>query len=140
MIRRVKPPFQGYWTAPGGKIEPGETPQQAACREVREETGLQPRDIELRMIASETGPEHYNWLLFLFRCSDFTGSTDFTGPAGVSREGEIAWIPLAELDTHSLPDIDRLLMQHTLRSGPAQLARIRYNDDGTVSSVQLSPL
>lgn len=31
----------GYWEFPGGKLEPGETPAAAACRECREETGLQ---------------------------------------------------------------------------------------------------
>lgn len=32
---------RGYWDMPKGKIDPGETPEQAALREVREETGLQ---------------------------------------------------------------------------------------------------
>ena len=32
-----------YWTLPGGAIEAGETPEEAAVREVKEETGLQAR-------------------------------------------------------------------------------------------------
>jgi acetyl-CoA carboxylase carboxyl transferase subunit beta len=40
LIRRAKPPRVGAWTLPGGHIEPGETPEQAALREVLEETGV----------------------------------------------------------------------------------------------------
>lgn len=32
-----------YWTLPGGGIEPSESPQEAAVREVKEETGLEAR-------------------------------------------------------------------------------------------------
>ena len=40
LIRRGKPPRQGEWSIPGGKQKLGETLQQAARREVKEETGL----------------------------------------------------------------------------------------------------
>ena len=36
----VNPPGQGYWSIPGGHVEPGETWQEAVEREVLEETGL----------------------------------------------------------------------------------------------------
>ena len=40
MILRGHEPGKGLWSIPGGRIEPGETDQQAVIREVREETGL----------------------------------------------------------------------------------------------------
>ena len=41
LIRRGHEPGMGLWSVPGGRIEPGETDQQAVVREVREETGLE---------------------------------------------------------------------------------------------------
>ena len=40
MVRRGKPPFLNSWSFPGGSLEPGETPVEAAQRELLEETGL----------------------------------------------------------------------------------------------------
>lgn len=40
VIRRAAEPARGSWSLPGGRVEPGETPAEAAAREVLEETGL----------------------------------------------------------------------------------------------------
>jgi ADP-ribose pyrophosphatase YjhB (NUDIX family) len=40
LIRRGHEPEAGRWSLPGGRVEPGESDQQAVVREVREETGL----------------------------------------------------------------------------------------------------
>ncbi|WP_119727435.1 NUDIX hydrolase [Thermomonospora amylolytica] len=40
VIRRGRPPGEGLWSIPGGRVEPGESDAEAVAREVREETGL----------------------------------------------------------------------------------------------------
>jgi 8-oxo-dGTP diphosphatase len=40
MVRRARPPGEGLWTIPGGRVEPGEDDAAALARELKEETGL----------------------------------------------------------------------------------------------------
>ena len=40
LILRGKEPAKGCWSLPGGRVEPGETHEEAVVREVAEETGL----------------------------------------------------------------------------------------------------
>ncbi len=47
LIRRGTEPLRGEWSIPGGTIEIGETIEEAVCRELREETGLEVQVLEL---------------------------------------------------------------------------------------------
>ena len=49
MIQRNQPPAMGFWSVPGGKLEPGESLAEACQREIKEETGL---DIEVKNIVA----------------------------------------------------------------------------------------
>ena len=54
LIRRKNPPFQGQYALPGGFVDYGETTEQAAARELREETNLV--TVELTLIGVYSDP------------------------------------------------------------------------------------
>ena len=55
LIRRKNPPFQGQYALPGGFVEYGETAEQAAARELAEETGLVATSLSLVGVYSDPG-------------------------------------------------------------------------------------
>jgi 8-oxo-dGTP pyrophosphatase MutT (NUDIX family) len=103
LLQRAKPPFPGLWVAPGGKIEPGESPAEGAVRELREETGLRARRAVLRGLLTETSPrEDWQWLIFAYVVRAFDGEL-----AGDHREGRLRWWPLRDRTGIPMPDADR---------------------------------
>ena len=46
LIKRKNEPFKGKWAFPGGFLNPDETAKEGALRELKEETGLETKDIQ----------------------------------------------------------------------------------------------
>ena len=59
VIQRGKPPGEGLWSLPGGKLEAHETLAQAVAREVREETGLVVEVGPLACVVERMGDDHH---------------------------------------------------------------------------------
>ena len=55
LVERERPPYRGQWAFPGGFVEPNETLEQAAAREMFEETGL--KDILLQQMYTFSAPD-----------------------------------------------------------------------------------
>lgn len=65
-------PYAGYWEFPGGKVEPGETPQAALARELAEEINIQVQDSAFLFEITHHYAHAYVRLLF-YRVSHWTG-------------------------------------------------------------------
>lgn len=62
LVRRGRPPLEGEWSLPGGRIEPGERAMEAGLRELREETGVEAEITGLVEVVDGIFPEarrHY---------------------------------------------------------------------------------
>lgn len=87
MVRRGRPPGEGLWSIPGGRVEPGEDDAAALARELREETGLDVAPGALAGTVERPGPDGVT-----YEIHDYTATV--TG--GVLRAGddaaEASWI------------------------------------------------
>ena len=110
----------------GGHIEPGETPYQAALREVQEESGLVPQALALRALVHVTMPEPPGVMLFVF-----VGEAP-EGTVRASVEGTPAWIPRDVIA--DLPLVEDLyeLLPRVLLPGDVIFGDYRFTDEGAV--------
>jgi 8-oxo-dGTP diphosphatase len=99
MMHRVKKAndiHEGKWNGLGGKLEPGESPEQCAIREVREESGLEIAAPRLRGLLLFADFKEDDWYVWVFTAQDFSGELID------SAEGRLAWIPDPDLPTLNL--------------------------------------
>lgn len=98
-------PMAGLWEFPGGKLQPGETPEFALCREIEEELGIQVRECCFTPIAfASHSYTDFHLLMPLYVCRMWKGII-------APREGQaVRWMKINDLYSLDMPEADMPLI------------------------------
>jgi 8-oxo-dGTP diphosphatase len=92
----------GKINAPGGRLEPGETPLEAAIRETREEVGITPLELSYAGLNLFQFTDDYSIHVDVFK------ATDFDGEATETDEAVPLWTPVDRIPYEKMWEDDRL--------------------------------
>ncbi|MBI2129811.1 NUDIX hydrolase [Candidatus Woesearchaeota archaeon] len=135
LIKRVKPPYMGYWAMVGGKLEFGEHVEEAAVREFYEETGIKTEFESIAGIASEIvySKNEKTGHFLIFVCRVKSGNKNFIE----TEEGNLKWFDLNNLDKEKIVPSDILMIQEfILKNKRVNVHKIKMVEDGDKYSVE----
>jgi len=102
LVKRGQEPSRGLWSIPGGLLELGETPEEAARREVMEETGIDVRverlfDVANHIIRDDQGKTRFHYVLL-----DYVARPLTTRVKAESDAAEARWVRFKDLSKYTL--------------------------------------
>jgi ADP-ribose pyrophosphatase YjhB (NUDIX family) len=102
LIRRGRAPMLGRWGLPGGAQELGETAEDAARRELLEETGLRVGALTLAGNVDSIDHDEAGRIRYHYTILDFAALWSGGEPQALSDATEVTWADLRDLEPYDL--------------------------------------
>ena len=141
MLHRVKKENdenRDKWIGIGGKFEYGETPEECATREIREETGLifAEKDLKARGIVTFVSDEWGTEYMFLFTASlsDVEGRPDEASVPAENPEGLLEWVTKEKVTDLPIWEGDRIFLRLLAENAPYFSLKLVYSGDRLAES------
>ncbi len=119
---------EGKWIGVGGRLEPGESPEECVCRETEEETGLVLDSYKMRGVLTFSSEGWEDECIFVFT------SNEFHGEERACDEGDLRWIDKESVKDLNLWEGDRLFLPKILDDAPFFSIKLSYKGDILVES------
>ena len=117
---------EGKWIGVGGHVEKGETIDQCAIREVKEETGY---DVHSLKCAGEVLfiDENLKMMMYVYEI------TDFSGEMIECNEGDLKWIPIKDIYDYPMWEGDKAFLPKLINHEPYFKMVVTYRHNVLVS-------
>ncbi|MCM3226466.1 MULTISPECIES: NUDIX hydrolase [Bacillaceae] len=134
----LKKPSKGWYSAPGGKMELGESVKETAVREFWEETGLTIHEPELRgtftFVIKKGEKVVHEWMMFTFFAEEYTGDL-----LEESQEGKLEWIDKKKIKDLPMAEGDRDIFAHMFNTDEPLFGTFVYTEDRQLLQSKLDP-
>ena len=123
-VKKEKDIHKDKWNGLGGKLEPAESPEECAVREIKEESGYDIHTLKFagHLFFPTFDKQQNDWSVFVFTSDDFSGLQLENTP-----EGNLEWIHKDKLLNLNLWEGDRYFLPKLL-SGDKFLGKFIYMD------------
>ena len=117
---------EGKWIGVGGHIEKGESKDEAAIREIKEETGLDAHNVkcvgEVLFVNDD-----YQEMMYVYEVRDFSGQLI------TCDEGELRWVPVKEIDNYPMWEGDKEFLPLLFKGEKYFKMKLTYKNKDLIS-------